>query len=94
MRNALENNNIQTAKKQRCRNLKWETDPVTDAEFEYKRIGDFKFEICGVFAREGNANSGRTRPIYNANTRNVLDTKIPRKSAGRHCYLTQNWTNK
>jgi len=91
---ALESNEIKPGKKQRCRNLKWETDPVTNAEFEYIRVKEKSFEICGVFLRASDTQAGLRRPVYNANNRNVLDTKVPREMSGRYCYAAMNWENK
>lgn len=81
-------------KKQRCRNLKWETDPVTETDFEYNRLGPQSFELCGIFAREGSKTSSYRGANYNANRVNILRTKISRTVGGRHCYNAKNWTEK
>jgi len=78
-------------KDQRCLNLKWETDPVSGTEFEYKRLGEYSFELCGVFAREG-LEQDRQRGMAYYNTRiGVLDTHKIRESSGRYCYSAKNW---
>ena len=87
---ALESRSIKAGEKQRCRNLKWEVDPVTEEEFEYKRLEQKSFELCGVFLREGDNQSGQRRPVYNANSRNVLDTSPSREASGRFCYIAKN----
>ena len=73
-----------------CLNLKWETDPVTKEEFEFKRLGKKNFELCAVFLRKGNKPTGNSSYAYNLN-KNVLITNKPRESAGRHCYTVKNW---
>lgn len=93
-RKALATSSISSGKKQRCRNLSWEVDPVTKTEFEYNRLGPQSFELCGVFTRKGDSHSGQKRPVYNANNRNVLDTNPSRESSGRFCYSAKNWDKK
>jgi len=91
---ALKKDAIPQGKKPRCRNLKWGTDPVTNIDFEYNRFAEQRFELCGVFAREGDAKSGQTRPIYNATGRDILNTSTRRESGGRFCYAAKNWDEK
>ena len=90
-REALASRSISSGKTQRCKNLTWDVDPVTQTEFEYNRLGPQSFELCGVFARTGDSQSGQKRPVYNVNNRDVLDTKPPRESSGRFCYSAKNW---
>jgi len=77
--------------RRRCLNLNWETDPVTQKEFEYKRLDQNSFELCAVFLRKGSSHTQRTSYAYNYNQA-VLITGNPRESAGRHCYKAKNWS--
>lgn len=79
-------------KNRRCQNLKWKTDPLTDMDFQYDRLGENSFQLCGIFERK---EARRTKPadtIYNTNSRTVLNTTALRTSAGKHCYTAKNWS--
>jgi len=89
---ALKNNAITRGKKQQCRNLKWGTDRVTKAEFEYNRLDKSSFELCGVFARPASKKNIKQRPVYNAGRNTILDTNVSRLGSGRFCYGAKNWT--
>lgn len=79
-------------KLRRCQNLKWKTDPLSDADFEYKRLGEKSFELCGVFERKQDSITTQNTAIYGSNNKVILDTTIPRAKAGRHCYTAKNWS--
>jgi len=77
--------------RRRCRNLRWKTDPVTQEDFEYKRLSQKSFELCAVFLRKGSYQTRQASYNYNSNSA-VLITDKQRESAGRHCYKAKNWS--
>lgn len=78
-------------KLRRCQNLKWKTDPVLDVDFEYKKLGEKSFELCGVFERKQDPKLTKNKSIYGTNQNIILDTTALRPNAGRHCYTAKNW---
>lgn len=74
-----------------CQNLKWKTDPVTNVDFEYKRLSSRSFELCGVFKRKQEHGAVQGNSIYGSNRNVILDTTTLRPNAGRHCYTAKNW---
>jgi hypothetical protein len=76
----------------RCRNIGWETDPVSKAEFEYNRTEDHVFEICAEFERPSRGGDTYYRYGYVDDYRNVLiGTLEAREQSGRYCYVAREW---
>ena len=88
---ALEDGLKYDSKEQRCRYLKWQTDPLTEVDFAYRRVSDTSFELCGVFARKQDIRQAGGAVIYGTNKKAVLNTTTPRAAAGRHCYRATGW---
>jgi hypothetical protein len=64
-------------------NCSWnrETDPVTGADYEYRRLTGDSYEVCGVFDRASNAAEGDERRVYtNGQSFSAIHGK------GRHCF--------
>jgi len=80
------------SKQRQCRNLNWKKDPLTDIDFEYRRLSSNSFELCGVFARKQDPRLAQNNSIYGTNNRDVLNTTGPRASEGRHCYAASGWS--
>ncbi len=82
----------------KCKNLNWETDPVSDKEFEYIRVEDHEFQLCAVFARPSSDKGGYGK--YRHVTGNYAFDSVlsgmdkPRPNAGRHCYTAKYWDTK
>jgi len=78
----------------RCTNLKWATDPVSEQNFEYKRLSETSFQLCANFLRPTGQNTRASYSYINTYNRTALiGADKPRETAGTHCYTARDWGN-